>query len=257
MPSLRDTQDRFTRAIFSGDPASMEDLVLAGALTPAVRVDIYRNNVLVNYQNALRDTYPALVRLVGDEFFNAAARRYARTHASTSGDLHDYGETFGDFLAGFEPAQSLPYLPDMARLEWAMHRVFHAADAAHLAPADFAGLDESRMPDLRLVLHPATRVLASAFPLLNIWQLCQPDSAAPEANVDLDAGGQCLLVIRREYAVHLEILTASEHALLSCLRDGGTLGEGVEQALRLHANFDLGACLTRHVTGGSFAANRT
>lgn len=254
MPSLRDIQDRFTQAIFDTEAARIDDVVLGGALAPADRLDIYRNNVLVNYRNALRDTYPALVRLVGDEFFNAATRRYARTHPSQSGDLHDYGETFADFLERFEPARALPYLPDMARLEWAMHRVFHAADALAVSPADFSGLAEARMPALRLLLHPATRLLSSIYPVLRIWQVCQPGQERSETSVDVDEGGQCLLVIRRDYAVHLELLSSGEYALLVSLQAGNTLGAAVEAALRAQSDFDLGAGLARHVTGGTFVS---
>lgn len=253
MPSLRDTQDHFTRALFTGDAADMESLVEGGALTASARLDIYRNNVLVNYQNALRDTYPALVRLVGDEFFNGAARRFARAHSSFSGDLHDYGEAFSTFLRDFAPARALPYLPDVARLEWAMHRVFHAADAAALAPGDFDGLDAGRLPQLRFALHPAARLLTSEFPVMRIWQISQPDAAVPDAEVDLGEGGQRVLVIRRHFSVHLESLTPAEHAALASLDDGQILGDAVDAALALDPAFDLSTFLSRHVMGGSFA----
>lgn len=259
MPSLRETQDRFTRALFAAgdaDAAGVAELVPDGALSRAQRLDIYRNNVLMNYRNALRDTYPALVRLVGDDFFNAAARHYARTHPSTSADLHDYGGSFADFLQGFEPARALPYLPDVARLEWRMHRVFHAADATPLAPADFAGLDESRLPGLRLTLHPAAALLQSPYPVRRIWQICQPGGASQDTQIDLDEGGHCLLVIRREYLVHLDLLDPAEHALLAGLHDGQTLGQGVQAALDRRHDFDLGGFLARHVSGGTFAGLR-
>lgn len=256
MPSLRDTQERFTQALFSGDDAGIEAMVLGGTLPTAQRLDIYRNNVLVNYRNALRDTYPAIVRLVGDEFFNAAAWRYARTHHSGSGDLHDYGDTFAEFLGNFEPASTLPYLPDMARLEWAMHRVFHAADAPALTAADFAGMDENRLPSLCLALHPATWLLTSRYPLTRIWRISQPGAEADDVQVDLDEGAQCLLLIRRDHEVHIEQISPAEHAMLEAMNEGGTLGAAVDAALRHDPAFDLGAALLRHVAGGSFLSHK-
>src|SRR5262249_18523791 len=88
------------------------------------RAAIYQRNLLSNLRAALGAAYPIVRRLVGDAFFNEAADRFARVHPSTSGDLHRYGESFPDFIAAYAPARSLEYLPDVARLEWAVAQAF-------------------------------------------------------------------------------------------------------------------------------------
>ena len=254
MPSLHEVQKQFAHALFAGTDDEIEHAVVPGALGVALRLDIYRNNVLSNYRKALRDTYPTIVRLVGDEFFNAAARVFAKESVSGSGDLHDYGEAFGDFLAAFEPARGLPYLGDVARLEWAMHRVFHAADATALTPSGFSALSEEQLTRLRFILHPAARLIESRYPIARIWRISQPENSDEEVSVSLDEGGERVLVIRRNDVVELEPLTKAQYAMLYALAHEAPLGEAVEVAMRQDATFDLGQFLTHHVTRATFVA---
>ena len=93
------------------------------------RIGIYRRTIATNYRNALGATYPVVRRLVGTPFFDAAVDAYVEAHPSRSGDLNEYGATFGEFLGGYEPASDLPYLPDVARLEWAIDEANRAADS--------------------------------------------------------------------------------------------------------------------------------
>lgn len=83
------------------------------------RFDVYRNNVAVSLTRALETGFPVLRKLVGAEFFSAMAGVYLRTHPPTSPLLQQYGQDMPGFLRGFPPAKSLPYLPDIARLELA------------------------------------------------------------------------------------------------------------------------------------------
>ncbi len=238
MPNLHDLQEDFTQAIVGAGNDRIERYVLGGNLDASTRLDIYRNNVLSNYRNALRDTYPVIVGLVGDEFFNAAARIFARNTPSRSGDLHDYGEEFGGFLSGFAPAQDLPYLEDVARLEWAVHRVFHAADTEAFDLAQWSRLHEDQFSALRFTLNPAARLVDSAYPIARIWQVSQPDYVGDDT-VSLEEGAQRVLVIRRDYAIELKQLSTGEYAMLRALADGCSLGAGLDAALALDAHFDV------------------
>jgi hypothetical protein len=238
MLCLRDLQVQFTQALFSGKDASIENVIEAGNLGPAARMGIYRNNVLSNYRNALRDTYPVILRLVGDEFFNAAAKIFAKQSASSSGDLHDFGEDFGEFLDAFAPAQGLPYLAGVARLEWAVHRVFHAADSEPLELSRLAKFSDDQLPALRFTLNPAVRLVESMYPIARIWEVSQPGYAG-DATVSLDDGAQRVLVSRRDYATELRPLSAGEHSMLQALSTGHPLGEALGQALAADQNFDV------------------
>ncbi|MSQ58362.1 MAG: DUF2063 domain-containing protein [Betaproteobacteria bacterium] len=248
---LRDLQEQFTQALFSGVDAPIENVIEAGSLDPSARLGIYRNNVLGNYRNALRDTYPVILRLVGDEFFNAAARLFAKQSFSDSGDLHDYGEEFGAFLAAFPPARGLPYLADVARLEWAVHRVFHAADAKPLDLSRLAEFSADRLPALRFTLSPAARLVESIYPIARIWHVSQPDYAGDDT-VSLDEGTQLVLVSRRDHAIELRPLTTGEHAMLHALATGRPLGKALARALVVEPNFGVQKFMTDFVATSIF-----
>ena len=159
--SLSDVQADFAAAL--RDPAIPPP---AGVVGPdggpaPRRFAVYRNNVLVALGNALAGAFPAVGRIVGEEFFRAMARNYVLETPPTSPVLLDYGVTFPDFIAGFEPAASLPYLPDVARLERAWREAYHAADAKPLGPADLAGIPPEDLPDAVFSLHPSLRIVPS------------------------------------------------------------------------------------------------
>ena len=248
MPSLLEVQAAFSRALLEQDVSE-----IAGWVAPSGGLDVYRNNVLGNYSSALRDVYPAIATLVGENFFDRVAREYALRYPSRSGDLHDFGETFGEFLRLWEPAAHLDYLHDVAKLEWAMHRVFHAADAEPLDLRALAGVPPESLCELRFELNPAARLIASTYPLLRIWQTSQPGAAADDT-VSLDDGGDCLLVIRRNREIQIERLSAGEFAWLQALAANVSLAQAHERAIEMEPRLDLGACLRRHVLGLTLVA---
>jgi hypothetical protein len=203
---LAELQREFARELFAGGQ----------------RLAIHRDNVLCALADALAAVHPVCVRLVGEEFFAALARRFAREVPSRSPDLGDYGAELGDFLAGFEPARQLPYLPDVARLEWRLHLARRAAVSAPVDFARWAALPPARRADVRVVLAPATALLASPFPIDRIHQANQPGPAA-ESEVSLDEGGVRLLIAREPEGAGFARLTEREWSLLAGLARGETL----------------------------------
>ncbi|HXH04204.1 MAG TPA: DNA-binding domain-containing protein, partial [Candidatus Competibacteraceae bacterium] len=135
---LRKLQSAFAAAVYEGRvPAALAELIVGDGLAPAARLGLYRNNTVLNLGDALAAAYPVLQRLLGADCFRALARAYIGAHPSRSGDLHDYGDALADFLAGLPELAALPYLADVARLEWRVHRAYFAAEAA---PCDLAAL---------------------------------------------------------------------------------------------------------------------
>ena len=163
MPTLREVQDAFARGLLTRDPALAASFVVAdGAIAPAERLSIYRNTFIGTLVQALRNTFPAVERLVGAEFFEGAAAIFVAAQPPGGAYLNEYGGAFGDFLAGFAPAASLAYLPDVARLEWALSEVTHAADAPVLDPAALGGLGEEEQELVMFRPHPAVRLVRLA-----------------------------------------------------------------------------------------------
>jgi len=257
MPSLPELQAAFARAMMERhESAVLAEWIVAGpGLDAEARIGTYRNSVFSNYRATLREVYPVVLALVGESFFNGAADTYASNYPSRSGDLNDFGGEFGAFLAGWPPAAQLAYLPDVARLEWAMECVFHAADAAPLDLQALAAVPEEELPALRFELHPASRIVHSPYPILRIWQVNQPGFSGDQT-VHLHGGGDALLVIRRSETVELERLSSGDVVLLRALAADLTLAQAHARALEADLEVDLAALLHRHVLGGTLTAFR-
>jgi hypothetical protein len=256
MPSLRDVQRSFATAVVFGDSGAIASLgIVAGQLGAAGRIGVYRNNVLGNYRKVLAATYPVVLRLVGSPFFNVMSEAFVRAHPSGRGDVNRYGGELTRFLSFYPPARDLPYLPDVARLEWAIDQANIAADADVLDVAALADVPEDMLGELRFKLHPSAQLVASPYPIFRIWQVNQAGYEG-EDRVDLGEGGDALLIARGANGVAVERLTPGGHALLLALARNLKLGDAVERALAADASFDLTAALKSHVAGGIIVAFR-
>lgn len=213
----------------------------------AAGLAVYRNNYRLGLMDTLKMIYPVCGQIVGEEFFTGLAREYSKRHASHSGNLHSYGAAFGDFLQGFPPAQTLPYLADVARLEWAVHRSYYAIDQQPLAATALADVHPDQFGQLRFILSESSRVLSSPWPVVAIWQGHQPGQ---RLNVDLESGGEQALVSRHAGKVRVQAQTAGMAALLLALQQGLLLEEAAGQALSAEAGFDLQAGLARLFADG-------
>ena len=209
------------------------------------RLRIYRANVAASITKALSAAYPVIQQVVGAEFFDALARAYLQATPSTSGDLYDYGAAFAAFLRGFAHAQSLPYLSDLARLEWAAHRAYGASDAPTWDASALAAIAPERHAAIRFAWAPGTTVVDSAFPLARVWAIHQRGYDG-EFSVDWSVA-ECALVARDGLVVTVSALAAPDAAFIAAGLAGATLGESASAALAVDPDFDLGALLARAV----------
>jgi hypothetical protein len=231
--ALARLQREFAAALFDGSAVQQPGM------------EIYRGNVLANRRGALRASYPVVLRLVGDAFFDEAAAQYAGRTPSRSGDLHEYGDAFANFLEGYAHARSLPYLADVARLEWACHDCSHAADAGAFDFAALARVPAERHAGLRFLLHPAARLLRSSHPVVAIHAANQPGRDGTPARRE---GGDHALVYRRGLEVAVESLDPAEWAFLARLAEGATLAEAC-----VALDTRMAPPLARHVQSGVIA----
>lgn len=255
---LRETQTALALALLGGDAEATTGAagrIRAGKLGATRRLEVYRHNVYANLRGVLRDVYPVIFALVGDAFFMHAAELFVKTHPSGSGDLHRFGGEWATFLGTYPYAKELPYLPDVARLEWAWHEAFHAGDAAPLDPARLAAVPADEHADLRFVLHPAVRLTKSDFPTLRIWEVNQP-AFTGEVEVDWDAPVEMLL-IRRDLtdgvSVLIEPLRPANYAFLRALQRHATLDAATTAALGEDAAFNLQGFLLESVQSAVIA----
>jgi len=220
-------------------------------LTPAKRFRVYRNTVFASLIDALRARYPVIERLTGEDFFEAAAGHFIEAHPPRSPMLIDYGEGFSDFLASFEPAGSLPYLADVAHLEWLRQRAYHAADREALRPSDLARAPSDRAFALKFDFHPSAALLASPYPVVSIWETNAHDAETRPIGPDL--AGEAALVVRPDYDVLVVRLDEATHTFAAALAQGAALGEAAGKAAEFDG-FNIAPALAKLITAGAFCS---
>ena len=215
--------------------------VPAGVVGPdgrpsALRFAVYRNNVVVSLVDALAAGYPAVMRLVGEQFFRAMARIYAVQHPPHSPIMLQYGEGFAEFVAAFAPARSVPYLADVGRLERAWSEAYHAAEARPATLQDLARIPAEEFGRVHLELHPSLRLVSSSFPAVTIWKM--NIAGGVPAPVDLSVAQHCLL-IRPRADVEVRLLKEDSAAFVDALQRGNTPTDAAKRALAISPKFDL------------------
>lgn len=220
---------------------------------PARRFAVHRNNVVSSLIGALADTFPVVQALVGAEFFQAMAGVFVRQHPPRSRVLAHYGSGFADFVADFEPARDVPYLADIARLELARVRAFHAADARPVTAADASlalGAGE-RIGELRLTVHPSVAVVSSPYAIVSLWAAHQGHGDLAQLDV---TSAETALVLRPELDVLVLACDPGTAAFLLCLQGGADLARSASAAIASVDDFDLTAALGTLLAHGALIA---
>jgi hypothetical protein len=234
MPAKFETS--FAEALLDPGRPVPDGLEAGNAPIPARRFAVYRNNVVAGLRNALRRRFPVVEKTVGEDFFAAMAQVFVRQQPPRSPLLALYGDAFPDFIAAFVPAREIPYLADVARLEVARTRAYHAADAVPLGAEHLATLDAETVPGIRIELHPSTEIVRSCHPIVTIWAMNSGEQPlAPIA----DWRGEDALVARPHLEVEIRALPPGGAAFLLALAAGRPLGVAAEAALAEDADFDL------------------
>ncbi len=218
-------------------------------------IALYASAIRTNYRRALSVTFVVVKRVVGEAFFHAAVDAYAGRHPSDGGDLNAFGSRFGDFLARYGPARDLPYLADLARLEWALDEALRAAASSGRPTEVLAALGRvpaDALATVRLALAPSCRLVKSREPVLRIWQVHQPGHEGG-MTVDWEAGGERVLLRRDADGVALEALSCGEWHWLASLARGESLGTALEGAATIDGAFDVGTALRRRIADGTIA----
>jgi hypothetical protein len=245
MSALLDLQHAMGEATLGGDAAQVASAILADGIAVEARLQIHRHHFFTTLTEALAANFPVVCRLVDRRFFEFLAHRYIVLNPPREPCLFEYGASFPDFIAGFPACRELPYLPDVARLEWTITAASNAPDLPSLTPDMLGDVEPERFASLRFVLHPACRIVSSRFPIDRIWRANQSDGET----VDLASGGVRLLVQRHEDDVQWRVLSAAEHLFVRALAAGQTLGEAIDNA----GEFDFTAMVAELLAGGAFA----
>jgi hypothetical protein len=249
MPTLLEIERAIRSALLDPDNGDALRHIVTDGIAPEDRLAIYRNTVVSGAVKALQLNFPAVEKLVGAEFFEGTARIHIAANPPRSACLDDYGATFADFLADFPPAQSLPYLADVARLEWMVSRVLHAPDAPALDIARLSSLAPEDHGRVRFTSNPSAGLVHAACPADEIWRAVLEGDNDAMAAVDPGAGPVWLMVQRAETSIDVERLDEAEARFLLLLIDGTPL----DDALATTRDIDAPAVLARFLGQGVFA----
>ena len=247
MNTLAGFQNHFADALLQDDAA-------AGTLAAQPGFAVYRNTVMKGWVDALLANYPAVCRLVGAPFFRTAAAAYARTHPMADARLWCYGAGFADFLAAYEAAATLPYLPGVARLDRCWTEAHGAADAPVLDVAELAGLAAEKLAALTLTPHPAARwAWFDAQPVYTIWRR---NRAATDHEDTLAWHGEGALLLRPVDTVRWQQLDSAGCAFLDACAEGQPLATAAGAALAADPQADIAALLAMLLAAGVFCATK-
>jgi hypothetical protein len=240
-------QDDFVQALWKPPGTAQAPL---RELVKQPGFEVYRNTVLKGCIDALQANYPAVLRLVGENWFRAAADLHVRAQPPRDARLLLYGADFPAFLRNFAPAADLPYLSGVARLDRCWTESHIALDAALLPPGTLTDLPPGPLGQLVLVPHPAARW--AWFDDLPIYTLWQRNREGEESGDELVWSGEGALLTRPAGAVTWVSLGAAGCAFLDACAAGLTLAQAASAALARHAGTDLAQLMATLLQAGAF-----
>lgn len=218
MPSPNDFTAKFRAALLDG-PERI-GLNYRDPNEATRRFAVYRNNVAHSLGQALARRFPVVQRLVGADFFSAMVREFIAAHPPRSPVLQEWGDEMPGFLRDFPPVATLPYLPDVARIEWVRGRAYHAADAQPINPKMLAD-------QVSLYLHPSLSLLYLDHPAVSIWQANQPGR---DGRVQANGPEIALIWRRNDLSVATSAIATADADFIACLLETRSLADAAERS---------------------------
>jgi len=165
----------------------------------ALGLTVYRRNLIFGLCRAMAETYPVCHDLLGEGNFHFLCKQYIHRFPSRARDLGGYGERFADFLAEREEVRDLPFLADLARLEWLADRALRLPPTASLEEDELSlpAHGEERVRRLTR-LRRSVLLLRARFTILDAWRDHQNGGLDAIRGETLRPRGQHLLVWSRE-----------------------------------------------------------
>jgi hypothetical protein len=239
--ALAQLQHSFAAAVL-GQPVELP-IRAATAARAESGLAVYRNNVMSSLIKAVAARFPTVRRLLGEDRFLESVRRFIAAEPPRSPLLLEYGDGFPQFLRSIGDDACIA---DIADLEVARGKAYHAADAVPLPPQAFAAIPAKRLAGLRLTFHPSVSLLQSRFPIVALWQANQEAGGMTLPRVCPEAA----LIARPMLEVELWNLPPGGFTFLTALRRGATMAGAAEAAMDAAPDFDLAVNLSVLIKAG-------
>jgi hypothetical protein len=221
-------QDVQISLLKSLDEARFTALCSNGKLTIHERLAIYRHNNQATLLRTLAEHYPVCKKLVGDKAFGSIAKQYIALHPSKEVDLNSYGANLAVFIQTLPYLAQVPYLADVAKLEWSCHRTSLMPVDKILDFSALAKVSNEFYEALIFELAPSVSLVSSAYPIHEIWEFNQADYQGPNT-LSLAEGGVKLIVWSSQATMHMQTLDDLAWQLLMACKLRATLGEVFQQ----------------------------
>jgi len=247
---LADQQQAFAKALFALDA----EPALLPQLKHGERLGLYRGNLSATWNKAMAVAYPVIAQLVGAEFFEALVREYGRAHPSDNGDLNRFGAHFATFLRSFPHVRELPYLPDMARLEWLLHRTHYAQEAPAITAAQLSAVAPEDVESCTVGWSPTAQLFASDWAVVPLW-LAHQAGAGVAFPQQMPVPSRAL-ISRPQWTAQLTQLSPASYAALQQLAQGASFGAALDAAFAVDEDFDVANNLQPWLQHGLFTALR-
>ena len=249
---MTDGQDKFRAALLDPQAPPPSGLHDAHGRPAVKRFDVYRNNVTVALIEALRAAFPVLGKLIGAQNFDHLAQQFVRAHPPDTPLMMHYGAALPAYLEAFAPLAHIAYLPDVARLELALRRSYHAADPPAFDPAYLGTLSPDALMAATLTLAAPVEIILSPWPLFDIWRFnTEVDAPKPRALA------QPVLITRPAFDPEPHALTAPQADWITKIMSGATLGQAQDAASTVDPQFDLTPLLSLLIQSNAIADVKT
>lgn len=237
--------ENFADALLNPETAPPEGVGRKGTAAPK-RFAIYRNNVVVSLIEAMKQAYPSLAAIMGEDNFSRVARHFISAHPPRSAMMQAYGAEFPEFLESYKPLAKSPFVAGVARAERAWLAAYHAVDWPVLTPQELAAASDPS--ELALSVHPAACLLYSDFPLFDLFNARE---VWPCPGIDLGTA-QSVLITRPFLHCMITRLDSTDLAFFGSLFDGATLEAAITAAMEADETFAPAQAINLAISTGAF-----
>lgn len=236
-----------------GDSTALEAAANSITNTPlpgAARLYIHQNHLFMTAKEALRATFETVAKLVDPGFFDFLAHGFVAETPPTDPRMTQYGAGFAAYLSNHPSCTEVPFLTDVAALDWAMTHVTHSYETSALDPESISAIPVEDHAQMVFLPRTTIRVLSCNSPVADIWKFAHGQGDVPN-----DMTTPTWLLVESDHGQpSFEPLTPSEGIFWFHLTQGNSLADAAEAVFTQDQHFDLSTSLGRALSLGLFAS---
>jgi hypothetical protein len=204
-------------------------------LSKADRLAIYGEGYFLRIVDCLANIFVSVRNIVGEhEFDHHLGRDFLVKHPSVHRCIDNVGKEFADFMKKRPETKDFPFLPDLARLEWAYHETFYADEREDFDFASLKDVPVEKWAAATVDIDGSVHLLTAAYPIEPVWR--DDGRWARRRLKAIKAKKSHILIFRRPDAqVRVAPIEPAAHLLLTMLADGRTFGAALQAASRKSA----------------------